>query len=186
VTNSSNQIRGYDPDTGKELWRLGGSSKITAPTPVYSGELIIVASGRRPEAPIFAIRTGGQGEVTPVWQKNQRGPYMPTPLIYRDRLYVLGNAGVFDCYDLKTGEEIYRQRIPHEGSGFSGSPVASDGRIFLPSEDGDVFVVMAGPEFELLGRFPMGEPLMATPAISGGLLLVRTQHHLWAIGSPKS
>jgi outer membrane protein assembly factor BamB len=108
---------------------------------------------------------------------------MPTPLIYGGYLYVLGNAGVFDCYSLETGAEIYRERIPHQGSGFSGSPVASDGKIYLPSEDGDIFVVQAGPHFELLQKNEMGEPLMATPAISGGLLLVRTQHRLWAIGS---
>ncbi len=191
VTNGSNFIRGYDAATGKELWRLGGSSKITAPTPVYSGELIVVASGRRPEAPIFVIRAGAAGDITPpaesgnrwvAWSKQQRGPYMPTPLIYRDSLYVLGNAGIFDCYNLKTGDEIYRRRIPHQGSGFSASPVASDGKIFLPSEDGDIFVIKAGPQFELLSKNEMGEPLMATPAIAGGMLIVRTEHHLWAIG----
>jgi outer membrane protein assembly factor BamB len=187
VTNGSNFVRGYDPATGKELWRLGGSSKITAPTPVFSDGLIVVASGRRPEAPIFAIRAGAPGDITGdthwvAWQKQQRGPYMPTPLIYGGYLYILGNAGVFDCYNLLTGAEIYRERIPHQGSGFSGSPVASDGRIYLPSEDGDVFVVKAGPRFELLQKNEMGEALMATPAISGGLLLVRTHHHLWGIG----
>lgn len=110
---------------------------------------------------------------------------MPTPLIYGQYLYVLGNAGIFDCYELNSGAEVYRERIPHQGSGFSGSPVAADGRIYLPSEDGDVFVVKAGRQFEVLGRNAMGEPLMATPAISGGALLVRTQHHLWAVGSRK-
>jgi hypothetical protein len=77
---------------------------------------------------------------------------------------------------------VYRERIPHQGSGFSGSTVASDGKIYLPSEDGDIFVVKAGPHFELLQKNTMNEPLMATPAIAGGLLLVRTQHRLWAIG----
>jgi outer membrane protein assembly factor BamB len=187
VTNGSNFVRGYDPATGKELWRLGGSSKITAPTPVFSDGLIVVASGRRPEAPVFAIRAGAAGDITGdahwvAWQKQQRGPYMPTPLIYGGYLYILGNAGVFDCYNLATGAEIYRERIPHQGSGFSGSPVASDGHIYLPSEDGDVLVVKAGPHFELLQKNEMGEALMATPAISGGLLLLRTQHHLWGIG----
>ena len=110
---------------------------------------------------------------------------MPTPLIYNGYLYVLGNAGIFDCYDLATGKEIYRERLPHQGSGFSGSPVASDGKIYLPSEDGDIFVVKAGPRFELLGRNAMGEPLMATPAISGGLLLARTEHTLWAMGNQR-
>ena len=110
---------------------------------------------------------------------------MPTPLIYRGNVYILGNAGIFDCYDLETGREIYRGRLPHKGSGFSASPVVSDGRIYLSSEDGDIFVVKAGPQFELLGKNEMGEPLMATPAISGGMLLVRSEHRLWAIGAPR-
>ena len=191
VTNASNFIRGYDPATGKELWRLGGSSKITAPTPVYSGDLIVVASGRRPEAPIFVIRAGASGNITlakdqtsnrsVAWSRQQRGSYMPTPLIYGQYLYVLSNQGVFDCYDLKTGAEVYRQHLPHKGGGFSASPVAADGRIYLPSEDGDSFVVKAGAQYELLATNPSGELLMATPAIASGTMFVRTQHHVFAV-----
>jgi outer membrane protein assembly factor BamB len=192
ITNASNFIKGYDPATGKELWRLGGSSKITAPTPVFSDDLIVVASGRRPEAPIFVIRAGAQGDITLkdgqttnkhiAWSKPQRGSYMPTPLIYGDYLYVLANQGVFDCYNLKTGEEVYRQRLAHQGSGFSASPVAADGKIYLPSEDGDIFVVKAGAKFELLATNSMGELQMATPALASGYMFVRTQHHVFAIG----
>jgi len=193
VTNASNFIRGYDPDTGAERWRLGGSSKITAPTPVFSKDLVIVASGRGPERPIFAIKPGGSGDITPApdaassahvaWRKTGRGSYMPTPLIYGDILYVLGNAGLFDAYDLATGAEIYRQRLEHGGSGFSASPVAADGRIYLSSEDGDVFVVRSGRTFELLAKNPMGEPLMSTPALAGGTMFVRGERHLFAIGN---
>ncbi len=192
ITNGSNFIRGYDPDTGKELWRLGGSSKITAPTPVFRDDLIVVASGRRPEAPIFVIRAGASGNITldkgqtsnqfVVWSKQARGSYMPTPLIYGNYLYVLSNQGVLDCYDLHSGKEIYRQRMSHQGGGFSGSPIAADGKIYLPSEDGDVFVVKAGPEFENLGKNSIGELLMATPAIAGGHMYIRSQHHIFAIG----
>lgn len=191
ITNASNFICGYDPATGKELWRLGGSSKITAPTPVFSNDLIVVASGRRPEAPIFVIRAGASGDITlekgksssphVAWSKQARGSYMPTPLIYGGHLYVLANQGVLDCYDLKTGAEIYRERLPHQGGGFSASPVAADGKIYLSGEDGDIFVVRAGPKFELLSTNAMGELLMATPAISSGVMFVRTQHHLFAI-----
>lgn len=194
VTNASNFIRSYDPQTGKELWRLGGSSKITAPTPVFSGDLIVVASGRRPEAPIFVIRAGAAGDITLdkgqtsnkyiAWSKQARGSYMPTPLIYGNYLYVLSNQGVFDCYDLKTGAEIYRERLSHKGGGFSASPVAADGKIYLPSEDGDMYVVRAGPKYELLATNPLGELMMATPAISSGTMFVRTQHHLFAISRP--
>ena len=192
VTNASNFIRGYDPDTGAERWRLGGSSKITAPTPVFSKDLIIVASGRAPERPIFAIKPGGSGDITPaadatasshvVWRKTGRGSYMPTPLIYGDIVYVLSNAGLFDAYDLATGAEIYRQRLEHGGSGFSASPVAADGRIYLSSEDGDIFVVRSGRTFEILSKNAMGEPLMTTPALAAGTMVVRGEKHLFAIG----
>ena len=191
VTNASNFIRGYDPSTGAERWRLGGSSKITAPTPIFANGLIIVASGRAPERPIFAIKPGAQGDITladgqssnkfVAWHKRGRGSYMPTPLAYRDQLYVLGNDGLLDAYSVQSGNEIYRQRIPHGGSGFSASPVAADNRIYLSSEDGDIFVVNAGPSFAIAGRYPMGEPLMATPAIADGALYVRGQTRLYAI-----
>jgi outer membrane protein assembly factor BamB len=193
VTNAPRAIRGYDPETGKELWSLKPSSNITAPTPIYSGDLMIVGSGRRPEKPLYAIRTGARGDISlkpdeksnasVVWQHIGAGPYMPTPLIYQGLVYSLENQGVLTCYDLATGEEKYKERIPHQGSGFSGSPVESDGRIFLPSEDGDIFVVRAGPKFELLGNNHMGELLMTTPAISGGLMLIKAEHDLFAVGS---
>lgn len=192
VTNASNFIRGYDPATGEELWRLGGSSKITAPTPVFTDEFILVASGRRDEKPIFVIRPGARGDITlpqgqtsagpVVWSKRGRGPYMPTPLIYQRIAYVIGNDGIFDAYELETGREIYRERIPHQGSGFSASPVVAGGRIVLSSEDGDMFVVTAGRSFAVASRNPMGEPLMATPALAGGIMYVRGQHHVFAIG----
>jgi outer membrane protein assembly factor BamB len=192
VTNASRVIRGYDPETGKELWRLGGSSQITAPTPVFFEDLIVVASGRRPEAPIFVVRAGAMGDLTlakgtsrsddVVWSRQQRGPYMPTPLIYGALLYVLGNQGILDCYELRSGSEVYRQRVAHQGGGFSASPIAADGRIFLPSEDGDIFVVRAGKEFDVLAVNPMGERVMATPALAGGRMFIRGERTVFAIG----
>ncbi len=192
VTNASKFIRGYDPRTGRELWKLGGSSDITAPTPVFSDNLIIVASGRQPEAPIFAIRPGASGDITlrgrsrandfVAWSRLRRGPYMPTPLIYRGSLYILNNSGILDSYDLETGEEIYRRRIPHAGFGFSASPVAADGKMYLSGEDGDMLVIRAGPEPEVIATNPMGEPLMATPALSQGTMYVRGARHVFAVG----
>jgi len=195
VTNASNFIRGYDPRTGKELWRLGGSSKITAPTPVAADDLIVVASGRGPERPIFAVRPGSHGDLTlqkdqtsnaaVVWSKTGRGSYMPTPLAYRGILYVLGNNGVFDAYDLKTGAEIYRQRLEPVGSGFSASPVAADGRIYVSSEDGEMIVIAAGREFKKIAVNSMGELIMATPAISDGVMYVRSASSLFAIAKSR-
>ncbi len=192
VTNASKFIRGYDARTGKELWRLGGSSKITAPTPVVGEGLVVVASGRQPERPIFVVKPGARGDLTlrngatssneVVWSRTGRGSYMPTPLVLNGVLYVLANNGVFDAYDVKTGEEIYRQRLPHLGSGFSASPVAADNKIYLSSEDGEMLVVAAGREFKHIATNSMGELLMATPALSGGVMYVRSAASLLAIG----
>ncbi len=191
VTNASKFIRGYDPSTGKELWRLGGSSKITAPTPISTGNLLIVASGRGPERPIFVVKPAARGDLTlgagktssdaVVWSKTGRGSYMPTPLALDGLLYVLGNNGVFDAYKIGTGEEVYRQRLPVVGSGYSASPVTADGKIYLSGEDGDMLVVAAGPVFKLLGTNAMGESVMATPALSDGVMYVRGLNTLFAV-----
>jgi outer membrane protein assembly factor BamB len=106
---------------------------------------------------------------------------MPTPIAYRGQLYVLGNGGTLDAYDLKTGTEVYRQRLPLIGSGYSASPVAADGKIYLSNEDGDMLVVSAGTTFAHVATNPMGELLMATPAISDGVMYVKTLRHLIAI-----
>jgi outer membrane protein assembly factor BamB len=192
VTNASNFIRGYDPRNGRELWKLGGSSKITAPTPIFGEGLFIVASGRQPERPIFAIRPDARGDLTlsrgetrnsfVAWSRTLRGPYMPTPLIYRGLLYVLDNYGIFDAYNARTGEEFYRQRLPNIGSGFSASPVAADGKIYLSSEDGEISVIAAGSRFRQIAANDMGEPLMATPALSEGVMYVRSSRSVFAIG----
>jgi outer membrane protein assembly factor BamB len=195
ITNASNFIRAYDPLTGKELWRIGRSSKITAPTPIFGEDLIVVASGRGPERPIFVVRPSARGDLTLadgktnsetiVWSRTGRGSYMPTPLIYRGVLYVLQNNGTFDAYNLKTGEEIYRQRLPTIGSGYSASPVAADGKIYLSNEDGEVLVISAGDKFTHIATNPLGELLMATPALSEGVIYVRSSQSLFAIGQKK-
>jgi outer membrane protein assembly factor BamB len=192
VTNAANYIRGYDARNGQELWRLGGSSKITAPTPIFADGLIIVSSGRRPEKPIFAVRPEARGDLTLrkdqtssnaiAWSKNARGSYMPTPLAYNGILYSLNNDGVFDAYEVETGKEIYRKRLDPVGSGFSASPVAADGRLYLSNEDGEMLVVAAGREFRLISTNTMGELLMATPALSNGVLYVRSASSLSAVG----
>lgn len=195
VTNASNFVRAYDPRTGKELWRLGRSSKITAPTPVIGDDLIVVVSGRGPERPIFVVRPNASGDITLAdgkttsetiaWSRTGRGSYMPTPLIYRERLYVLANNGTFDVYNLKTGDEIYRQRLPTIGSGYSASPVAADGKIYLTNEDGEILVIGAGDKFAHIATNSMGELLMATPALSEGVMYVRSSQSLFAVGKKR-
>ena len=184
--------RSYDPDTGKELWRLGKHSALSTPTPIAGDGLIFITSGGGTTVqPIYAIKPGGTGNITPedgedanehvVWSKHRGGWYIPTPLFLDGILYLCANNGVITALKAETGERVYQNRLD-PGSSFSASPVAADGKLYFASEDGDVFVVRAGPKFELLAKNSMGEVIMATPAISGDLLLVRTQGHLVALG----
>ena len=192
VTTGAKAIRGYDPITGKELWKLGPMSEITTPTPFAAHDLIFVTSGYAPIQPIYAIKPGGSGDLSlkekqesnefVAWSKQRGGPYMPTPIVYGELLYTCSNQGVLTAYNAKTGERVYQERLGGTGGAFTSSPVASDGKIYLSSEDGDVFVVKAGPKYELLAKNPVGEVMMATPAISDGLLIVRTVSHLFAFG----
>jgi outer membrane protein assembly factor BamB len=110
---------------------------------------------------------------------------VPTPLAYRGVLYVLATSGILDAYDLKTGEEIYRQRLSVIGSGFGASPVAADGKIYLVNEDGQAVVIAAGREFRHIATNSMGELMMATPALSRGVMYARGARHVIAIGTKR-
>jgi outer membrane protein assembly factor BamB len=191
VTNATKFIRGYDPETGKELWRLGKNAEITVPTPFAAGGLIFVTSGYRPIQPIYAIRAGAaNGDISlkdeettnsaMAWSKAKGGPYLPTPIAYGEHFYVCSNGGVLTCFELATGKQVYSQRLGGS-AGYTASPVAADGRLYFAGEDGTVRVVRAGPKFELLATNPLGEVVMATPAIADGTIFVRTQSHLYGL-----
>ena len=157
--------------------------------------MFVVVSGRGPERPIFVVKAGARGDLTLpegksnsesiAWSRTGRGSYMPTPLVYNGILYVLANNGLFDAYNLRTGEEVYRQRLPVIGSGFSASPVASDGKLYLSNEDGEMLVIAAGQKFAHIATNSMGEMLMATPALSEGVMYVRSSASLFAVGRKK-
>ncbi|HEY7512241.1 MAG TPA: PQQ-binding-like beta-propeller repeat protein [Vicinamibacteria bacterium] len=191
ITHATKFIRAYDPLTGKELWRLGPNSEVTAPTPIVAHGLIFVTNGYRGIQPIYAVRPGGSGDLTlpadatasafVAWSSKRGGPYMPTPIVYGDHLYTLLNNGVLSAYVARTGDRVYQERVAGKGGAFSASPVAADGKLYLAGEDGEVFVLTASARPELLSTNPMGEVLMATPAISDGLLIVRGLKHLFAI-----
>jgi outer membrane protein assembly factor BamB len=190
VTNASQYARGYDPATGKELWRLAKKSEATIPTPVPAGDLCFVVSGNRPIQPIFALKSGAAGDISLsedqssndfiAWSKLRGGPYMPTPIVYGGHLYICSNAGILTCYDAATGNQVYRERIG--GQSYTAAPVAADGRLYFVSEQGQVRVVKAGAQFELLAVNEMDDVCMAVPAISRGALFVRSQHFLYALG----
>lgn len=190
ITNATKAIRAYDPMTGKELWKLSGNPEITATTPIIAHDMIFIVNHYRPNQPIYAIRPGATGDISlkqgetkneyVVWSSQRGGAYMPTPVIYGDYLYINQNQAILRCLNAKTGEVVYQQRIG-EGGSYSASPVAADGKLYLSSEDGAIFVIKAGNTYELLAKNDMGEVLMATPAISEGMIFVRGQHHLFCV-----
>jgi outer membrane protein assembly factor BamB len=181
-------IRAYDPRTGKLLWTLGPNSDVVVATPVVGEGMAFVTAGYPPVRPIYAIRPGGRGDLTLAegragsdtiaWSHRRGGTYIPSPVLYRGHLYLLNNNGILSCYRVRDGEQVYQTRVGPQGTSFAASPVAADGRLYLASEDGLVFVLRAGPEYELLRTNPMDEVVMATPAISGGAMFVRTLGHL--------
>jgi outer membrane protein assembly factor BamB len=191
VTNATKFARGYDPETGKELWKLARHSEITVPTPFLGQGLIFITSGYRPIRPIYAIKPGASGDISlkegeksnqfVAWSTDTGGTYQPTPLVYGDHFYTCSNEGMVTCYEAKTGKRLYRERLPGAG-GHTASPVAADGKIYFTSEEKGIRVIKAGPTFELLAANQLGDPCMATPAISDGMLFVRSQHFVFGIG----
>jgi outer membrane protein assembly factor BamB len=191
VASGTPTIGGYDVETGKELWTLGPMSEIAVGTPVVRQDVVYVTGGYSPVRPIYAVKAGARGKISLeektedpnlAWAVKTGGTYMPTPIVYGDYLYTLANNGVLACFNATTGEEIYRQRVAGGGVGYSGSPVAADGHLYLPTEDGDIHVVKAGPEYALVGTNTVGEVIMTTPAIVPGTFLVRGKGHLFAFG----
>jgi outer membrane protein assembly factor BamB len=187
ITNGAEHMRGYDPLTGKELWNLKGTSMISVPTPFVVDDIIYLFSGySRFQKATYALKPGSTGDLTPdspslAWHRTD-APYLPTPIVYAGYVYTINTRGEFFCYRAKTGEEVYKQRLG-TGAVFSASPIAADGRIYLASEDGDVYVVKPGPTFELLGTNRVGEVIMATPAIANGTFIVRTPSHVFAFAT---
>ena len=193
VTIAPKSVRGYDPASGRELWKLRWKLDIVLSTPTVANGLIYVASGKGDTQPIIAIKPTARGDITlPVslkssasiaWRSLRGGPIVTSPLVYGEWLYALTDLGVLRCFSAATGTIKYQQRMPES---FLGSPVAADGKIYLSSADGNVYVVAAGPEYRLLSTNAMGEPIAATPAFTDGTIIIRTLHHLFAAGEIRS
>lgn len=194
VTTGTVKNRSYDLD-GKLLWELAGMSSLTIPSPFVKNGLVYISSGYPGGAlrPVYAIRPGGTGDISlkpdetsgeyVAWHQPLLGTYNTSALVYGDYYYTLLDRGFLLCHDARTGKQVYgRQRISVDSSGFTTSPWAYNGKIFVMSEDGDTFVIQAGPAFKLLGKNSLdgGMPL-ATPAVLRGSLLIRTQSALYRI-----
>lgn len=190
IVNGFKHIGGYDFKTGKELWKISGGGDIPVPTPVVAHDLIFINSAHGRMSPIYAIKLNSKGDISLkdkntsneyiVWSIRRGGAYMQTPLIYGEYLYNLRGNGSLECYRAKTGELIYREKSGRMAS-FSASGIAADGKLYFSSEEGEIFVVKAGPDFEILSVNSMNDICMATPATSEGTLFFRTHHYLVAV-----
>ncbi len=196
IVNGFKHIGAYDLAAGKQIWKMKGGGDIPVPTPVVSDGLIYITNAHGGMAPIYAVRTGATGDISLgkdqtsnehiAWSIKKGGNYMTTPIVYKGLLYCCANNGKLSCFEAKTGLLVYQQRLQLPGSklssAFSASPVAAADRIYFTGEKGNIYVVKAGTQFELLAVNRMGETCMATPAISQGVLFFRTRSHLVAVG----
>ncbi len=192
IVNGYNHIGSYDFATGKEIWRMHGGGDNPVPTPVFANGLIYINSAHGPMSPIYAIKPEAKGNITLaenetsneyiVWSIEKGGAYMTSNLVYGDYIYNIKNNGLLSCFNALTGELMYKEPLK-PGGGVSASGVASDGKVYFTSELGDVFVIKAGPEFELLAKNPLGEICMATPAIVEDGIYFRTQNHVIKIAN---
>jgi outer membrane protein assembly factor BamB len=186
VTAAAEAIIAYDPATGKELWRHKGLESNAVPSPVVSDDLVVLTSGY-PAKIALAIKAGGSGDITGtpqlVWSYNKGTAYVPSPILYGEYLYLMTDRGILTCLDAKTGKVQYEgARVPKPTT-FLASPVAYQGMILLTNEDGDTYVVKAGPKHEILRTNSLGEPVAASPAIADHKIFIRSDKNLYCIGS---
>ncbi len=193
VVNGST-IHGYDPKSGEELWSLAPNSELVIATPVIGNGRAYISAGYPPVKPIYAIEPGLRGahEVDPragdeavAWSHGIGGAYMPTPLLYRGIFYIVHHNGRIVAYDAASGVAIYKSRFSKGGT-FTGSPVAVNGKLYMGTEEGRLYVLMAGPKYQELAVNEIQEPLMATPAVSEGVLFLRTPSRLIAVARPQN
>ena len=185
IANGTEWVIAYDPATGTELWRTKGVESNAIHTPVVGDGVVIVTAGF-PAKKTIAIKPGGSGDVTGtpqiLWTYEKGTAYVVSPILYDGLVYLVNDRGVMTALDARTGEVKYEGgRVPVPAS-FTGSPVAADGRILMTSEDGDTFVIKAGPKHEVIATNSVGEPVYTTPAISNGRIYIRGEKHLFAIG----
>jgi outer membrane protein assembly factor BamB len=186
LVSGSETIVSYDPATGKEFWHAKGVESHAIPTPVVLGDIVVFSAGSQAKR-AMAIRLGGSGDITDtpnvLWRYAKGTAYVPSPILYGDYVYLMTDSGILTCLDAKTGEVKYEgSRVPVPAK-FMASPVAFDGKILLTSEDGDTFVLKAGPKYEVIRTNSLGEPIYASPAIAKGKIFIRGEKNLYCISN---
>ncbi len=193
LVNGWKHAGAYDARTGSEVWKLRGLGDIPVPTPFVADGLVFITQAHGPGSPVYAVKVEAKGDVSlagdarsnesVVWSIERGGAYLPTPVVYQGLLYLCQHNGVLNVFRARTGEKLYQERLGGGNVGFTASLAAADGKVYVSSEDGDVYVVKAGESFDLLAKNPMGEVLMTTVAIADGTLFFRTRSRLLAVGS---
>ena len=179
MINAQDELRAYDARSGQLRWSVSGMTPWVTPSPVAAHGLIFAHSGR--DGPALAVRPGGRGDVTEshvAWRRPRGAPYVCSPLVYHDYLYLLNETGILTCFAARTGELKYRQRLAGK---FYASPVAGENRLYLLSESGITWVIRAGETFQLLAKNRLAAGCLASPAIAAGCLLVRSHSHLFCV-----
>ena len=185
ILNGTNRTRSYDFETGEVIWECGGQGTNPIASPVAHEGLTICMTGHR-EPALYAIPLDAQGDVTGsdkiAWHKQEAGPYVPSPLLYGDRLYYnKGNTGIMSCVNPQTGEPMIDQRRLPEIDNMYASPVGAAGRAYFTSRSGTTLVLRDADELEVLATNTVGEPVDASPAIVDNEIYIRGEHHLFCI-----
>jgi outer membrane protein assembly factor BamB len=185
IVNSQGRVIAYNPENGAEYWNCAGPTFEVIPTPVVGHGLVFCSSGRA--GPTLAIRPGGSGDVTSThlqWQTPRGSPFVPSPIVVGDLLYMVNDMqSIGTCFDARTGKTMWQDRLGEaRREGFSASPVSVDGKVFFTNDEGETFVLRAGPTFQLLHVNSIGERTLASPALVDGRWYIRTDAHLYAIG----
>lgn len=191
VVNGYRHIGAYDFNTGEEIWHMSGGGDIPIPTPVIGEDLVYFNSAHGRQSPIFAVRKTAAGDITLVgdetsngyipWSLPRGGAYMQTMILYEGLLYCCQWNGTITCYDALSGDVAYREKLGDVKS-FTASPVISDGKLYVSDDEGTVYIVRTGRDFELLNTLTLGDVCMTSPALSDGMMVFRTQRYLIAVG----
>jgi outer membrane protein assembly factor BamB len=185
IVNGERAVHAYEPATGRELWRCSGNTFEVIPTPVVGYGMVFCSSGRA--GPTLAIKPGGRGDVTGThvaWTSPRGSPFVPSPILYGEYLYMVNDmASIVTSLEATSGKLMFQGRLGvAQREGFSASPVAVDGKVFFTNDEGETFVIRAGPKFELIRVNKIGESTLASPALVDGRWYIRTERHLIAIG----
>lgn len=189
ITSATNKTRAYDWDTGKIVWEAAGLGGNVIPAPVVHDGIVVVMSGYR-DPNLLAIRLGRTGDLTDtdaiLWTNKRGNSYTPSPVLHNGLIYFVTDNGQLSCFDVKTGKAHYQQQRLPKPYNFKASPVGANGNLYLPTEEGDVVIVKLGPTYEVVATNTLeNASFIATPAIVDGMIYLRSQDTLYAIGNPK-